>query len=65
MYTLLCNLCESGNAISHNNWLGYIGFAVVAGLLINDTLKKQKAKKEKATKQLKMVLDKIIAPSFK
>ncbi|MEG1862371.1 MAG: hypothetical protein RR198_02065 [Oscillospiraceae bacterium] len=50
MYTLLCNLCESGNAISHNNWLGYIGFAVVAGLLINDTLKKQKAKKEKATK---------------
>ena len=50
MYTLLCNLCESGNAISHNNWLGYLGFAVVVVMLINDTMRKRKAKKAKETK---------------
>ena len=45
-FALLCGLCESGNSISHNNWLGYLGFALVAFMLVNDMRRKKKAKQQ-------------------
>ena len=46
-YSLLCNLCEGSVALNHNNWLGYIGFAVVVVMLIQEEVRKAKAKKNK------------------
>ena len=46
-YSLLCNLCEGSVTVNHNNWLGYIGFAVVVVMLIQEEVRKAKAKKSK------------------
>ncbi len=48
MYTFLCDLCSTTAQLSqHNNWIGYVGFAIVVVMIIQDQYRKNKAKKNK------------------
>ena len=47
MYTVLCALCDGSVQLNHGNWIGYVGFGIVAALLIYSEVTKAKRKKNK------------------